>query len=75
MKPDSSRINAEARAHVPAMSAFLRDMLRLPSESRREEAVIRRIQDEMDKVGYDTVNRRHGQRTRLYRQWPPPHRL
>ena len=35
MKPDFSRINAEARAHAPAMSAFLRDMSRLPSESRR----------------------------------------
>ena len=54
MKPDFSRINAEARAHVPAMSAFLRDMIRLPSESRREEAVVRRIRAEMDKLGYRT---------------------
>ena len=54
MKPDFSRINAEARAHVSAMSAFLRDMIRLPSESRREEAVVRRIRAEMDKLGYRT---------------------
>ncbi len=54
MKPEFSRINAEARAHVPAMSAFLRDMIRLPGESRHEEAVVRRIRAEMDKLGYRT---------------------
>lgn len=54
MKPDFSRINHEARAHLPAMSAFLRDIIRLPGESRREEAVIRRIRAEMDRLGYRT---------------------
>lgn len=54
MKPDFARINDQARALLPAMSAFLRDMIRLPSESRHEEAVIRRIRAEMDKLGYRT---------------------
>ncbi|MCH5277691.1 MAG: YgeY family selenium metabolism-linked hydrolase [Desulfovibrionaceae bacterium] len=54
MTPDFSRIKREARAHLPAMSAFLRDMIRLPGESRREEAVIRRIQAEMDSLGCRT---------------------
>lgn len=52
MKPDFSRINDQARALMPAMSAFLRDLIRLSGESRHEEAVVRRIRAEMDKLGY-----------------------
>lgn len=54
MNPDFSRVHELARAAVPAMSAFLRDMIRLPGESRHEEAVIRRIRAEMATLGYRT---------------------
>jgi putative selenium metabolism hydrolase len=37
------------------MTRFLRDMIRLPSESCQEKAVIERIKEEMQKVGFDKV--------------------
>jgi putative selenium metabolism hydrolase len=42
-----------ARALKPRMSAFLRSMIALPSESTQEEAVIRLIRSEMEAVGFD----------------------
>lgn len=54
MTVDFAPINALAQACLPDMTRFLRDMLRLPSESGQEEAVIRRIREEMDKLGYRT---------------------
>ncbi len=37
------------------MTRFLRDMIRLPSESCQEKAVVERIMEEMEKVGFDMV--------------------
>jgi len=41
--------------YQPAMSQFLRDMIAIPSESCREEKVILRIKEEMEKVGFDQI--------------------
>lgn len=53
---DYKKINALAEAYKPRMSAFLRDMIRIPSESGDEEKVVLRIKEEMQRVGFDTVN-------------------
>ncbi|WP_300848339.1 YgeY family selenium metabolism-linked hydrolase, partial [uncultured Bilophila sp.] len=53
--PDFSRIKALAERYEPQMTRFLRDMIRIPSESRQEEGVVRRIAEEMEKVGFDRV--------------------
>lgn len=53
--PDFSRIKALAERYEPQMTCFLRDMIRIPSESRQEEGVVRRIAEEMEKVGFDKV--------------------
>ena len=45
-------ILARARLYLPDMSAFLRDLIRIPSPSCHEEAVVRRIIAEMEKLGY-----------------------
>ncbi len=37
------------------MTKFLRDMIRIPSESCGEELVVLRIKEEMEKVGFDEV--------------------
>ena len=37
------------------MVRFLRDIVAIPSLSRREEAVVRRVAAEMEKVGFDEV--------------------
>jgi putative selenium metabolism hydrolase len=37
------------------MTRFLRGMIRLPSESSQEKAVVERIKEEMEKVGFDKV--------------------
>lgn len=37
------------------MVAFLRDLIRLPSESTQEEKVVRRIKQEMEKLQYDEI--------------------
>jgi len=37
------------------MTRFLRDMIAIPSESAQEEAVIKRIKQEMENVGFDSV--------------------
>jgi putative selenium metabolism hydrolase len=52
---DSAKINELARKYEPALTKFLRDMIAIPSESCREEGVIRRIREEMEKLGYDKV--------------------
>jgi putative selenium metabolism hydrolase len=44
-----------AESYKPDMTRFLRDMIRLPSESCQEKAVIERIKEEMEKVGFDKV--------------------
>ncbi len=52
---DFDRIKELAERYKPEMTRFLRDMVRLPSESCQEEAVIQRIRQEMEKVGFDRV--------------------
>jgi putative selenium metabolism hydrolase len=53
LNPD--KINKLAERYLPEMTLFLRDMIRLPSESCHEKAVIQRIKQEMEKVGFDKV--------------------
>ena len=48
-------ILAEARKYDKDITAFLRDMIAIPSESCKEGAVIQRIKQEMEKVGFDKV--------------------
>ena len=52
---DMNKIKELAEAYKPEMTAFLRDMIRLPSESCQERAVVLRIQKEMELVGFDRV--------------------
>jgi len=50
---DFSKINELAENYKPDMSRFLRDMIKLPSESCQEKAIVHRIKEEMEKVGFD----------------------
>ncbi len=54
-KLDFAEINRLAEKYKPEMSAFLRDMIALPSESCGEREVVLRIKEEMEKVGFDKV--------------------
>lgn len=49
------RINELAESYKTEMTRFLRDMIRLPSESCDEKAVVERIRQEMEKVGFDRI--------------------
>jgi putative selenium metabolism hydrolase len=53
---DFIRIKELAESYRPDMTRFLRDMIRLPSESCQEKAVVVRIKEEMEKVGFDKVD-------------------
>lgn len=44
-----------AEKYKPEMTKFLRDMIRIPSESCQEKEVVLRIKEEMEKVGFDKV--------------------
>ena len=55
MKVPFEKVLETARKYQPEMVKFLRDMVRLPSESCEEKAVILRIKEEMEKVGFDKV--------------------
>ncbi len=46
----------QAEAYEKDMVKFLRDMVRLPSESTEEGDVIARIKEEMEKVGFDSIS-------------------
>ncbi|MGB5985923.1 MAG: YgeY family selenium metabolism-linked hydrolase, partial [Desulfobacterales bacterium] len=48
-------INELAESYKPQMTQFLRDMIKLPSESCDEKAVVQRIKQEMETVGFDKV--------------------
>lgn len=48
-------INELAKKYEPDMTRFLRDMIKIPSESCQEKGVIARIKEEMEKVGYDRI--------------------
>ncbi|MBZ2174977.1 YgeY family selenium metabolism-linked hydrolase [Schnuerera sp. xch1] len=52
---DFKAIMKAAKKYEPEISKFLRDMIKLPSESTQEKEVILRIKDEMEKVGFDKV--------------------
>ncbi|NTU59601.1 MAG: YgeY family selenium metabolism-linked hydrolase [Deltaproteobacteria bacterium] len=55
MSIDFQQVLAKAEEYKPAFSKFLRDMIRIPSESRREKDVVLRIKQEMEAVGFDRV--------------------
>jgi putative selenium metabolism hydrolase len=44
-----------SKKYEPEMTKFLRDMIRIPSESSGEELVVLRIKEEMERVGFDEV--------------------
>lgn len=52
---DFACINNLAQQYQSDMVGFLRDMIRIPSESCREEQVIRRIYQEMESIGFDRI--------------------
>ncbi len=52
---DFDKILELAREYKADMTKFLRDMVRIPSESCDEEKVVLRIKEEMEKVGFDKV--------------------
>ncbi|MFA7075302.1 MAG: YgeY family selenium metabolism-linked hydrolase [Candidatus Izemoplasmatales bacterium] len=55
MKIDFKEIVALSKKYEKDMTKFLRDMIRIPSESCDEEKVILRIKQEMENVGFDEV--------------------
>ena len=48
-------IMEKSKSYQAEMSKFLRDMIRIPSESCDEAKVIQRIKEEMEAVGFDRV--------------------
>ena len=52
---DYKKINELSEKYRADMSKFLRDMIRIPSESCQEKEVVHRIKEEMEKVGFDRV--------------------
>jgi putative selenium metabolism hydrolase len=52
---DFKKILELAEGYKDDMTKFLRDMVRIPSESCDEEKVVLRIKEEMEKVGFDKV--------------------
>lgn len=52
---DYVKVNELSERYKKEMSQFLRDMIRIPSESCDEEKVILRIKEEMEKVGFDEI--------------------
>jgi putative selenium metabolism hydrolase len=54
-KINTVKIKELAKSYETDMTQFLRDMIRLPSESCQEKAVVERIRKEMEKVGFDRV--------------------
>ena len=55
MSIDFKSVLSRAEFYKPAISRFLRDMIAIPSESCQEKEVIRRIEKEMEAVGFDKV--------------------
>lgn len=49
------QVAARAAAYTPEMTQFLRDMIRIPSESAEEKVVVERVAHEMRRVGFDEV--------------------
>jgi putative selenium metabolism hydrolase len=44
-----------AEKYTPDMVTFLREMIAIPSESTEEKAVVERVRQEMEKVGFDEI--------------------
>lgn len=55
MKVNFQKVLEKANNYKEDMSKFLRDMIRIPSESCNEKTVVLRIKEEMEKVGFDRV--------------------
>lgn len=55
MKLDSTRLAQAAEKERENCAQFLRDMCRIPAVSNQEGPVVKRIQEEMEKVGFDEV--------------------
>jgi putative selenium metabolism hydrolase len=51
-----NRVREAAEKYRAPMSRFLRDLIAIKSESCQEERVIRRIKEEMEKVGFDRID-------------------
>lgn len=56
MMPDFQKVLSLAQAYEAPMSAFLRDMVAIPSQSPNEAAVIGRIRKEMELVGFERID-------------------
>lgn len=52
---DFQKIKEAAQGYRGAMTGFLRDLIAIPGESCGEEGVVKRIEAEMKKVGFDRV--------------------
>ena len=48
-------IKQAAEGYKADMAKFLRDMIAIPSESCEEEGVVKRIAEELTKLGYNKV--------------------
>ncbi|HXK99765.1 MAG TPA: YgeY family selenium metabolism-linked hydrolase, partial [Acetomicrobium sp.] len=46
----------KAESYRPLISKFLRDIIALPSQSSNEGAVVNRIAQEMEKMGFDRID-------------------
>ena len=55
MSIDFQKVMEKAEEYKPRISAFLRDMIAIPSESCDEKKVVQRIKQEMEGVGFDRV--------------------
>ncbi|MAF26843.1 MAG: YgeY family selenium metabolism-linked hydrolase [Gemmatimonadota bacterium] len=53
--PDAAAIARLAEEYTPDMVRFLRDMIAIPSESADERAVVERVRQEMESVGFDEI--------------------
>ena len=52
---DFLKIKEAAENYEKDMTAFLRDLVRIPTESTQEEGRINRIAEEMEKLGFDKI--------------------
>lgn len=52
---DAKKVMERAKFYREDMIKFMRDMIKIPSESRDEGKVIQRIKQEMEKVGFDEI--------------------
>ncbi|MDA3789121.1 MAG: YgeY family selenium metabolism-linked hydrolase, partial [Desulfobacula sp.] len=55
MTIDFQKVMEKAEEYKPQISAFLRDMIAIPSERCDEKKVVQRIKQEMEAVGFDRV--------------------